>query len=167
MINNSKTSLAHGLVTNSIGGCLNPTSIRGPQIGLYKCLTAPSYSRFPLSPTAVAARTEALAALRAARTELRRIKKLWRLHYIHSNLQTILGVSSAKGLQHSGDSAYASIQTSSQLRFLRRLDSYQRFIEIETGRIRGTSNLLRRKLIRDGFADCNMIDDQMAHDLGL
>lgn len=167
MINKSKAGLASGSVRNSISICPNLQLKGGPQIVLNKCLNTPSYSSPLMSHTAIAARAEALADLRAARAELRRIKKFWRQHYVHSNLEIILGESSAKGFEHPRDSAYASIQTSSQLRFLRRLDSYQRFIEIETGRIKGICNLLRRKLIRDGFADSKMIDDQMAHDLDL
>ncbi|WP_296258859.1 MULTISPECIES: hypothetical protein [unclassified Pseudomonas] len=49
----------------------------------------------------------------------------------------------------------------------RKQPGYGQLLEAQSSRIKERSCRLRRRLIQDGFADSNMIDDQMAYDLGL
>jgi hypothetical protein len=170
----SKTTSVPGLFTSTtnattaLGVCTSPQLKDGALGKLYKCQSALFYQKPPMSPTTKAAGLKALADLRAARTELRRLKRCWRSHYELSELQTVLDLSSRTDQGISLNSDGGSTQIPRHLTHVfRRSEGYSAVPEVQSGHVKEVSGLLRRRLIEDGFADSKMIDDQMAHDLGL
>lgn len=166
MSHTPKTTLVPG--ATALGVCPNSQLMGGSFGKLYQCQNALSYLRPPLSPTTKAAGLNALADLRAARTELRRIKRYWRCHYELSELHAVLDLSSRTDRDPVLNSPYGSVRISKHLTHaFRRFEGYPAALKVECGLVKELSGLLRRRLIEDGFADSKMIDDQMAHDLGL
>jgi hypothetical protein len=164
-------SIAAPSVITTIGTCQNSWSAGMTLGGLTKCYNAPSYTPSLIPPAAVIARitwAAALTDLRAARTVLRRLKACWLERYDSSQLQRVFDQSSShwKGSYHNTTDGCWQI-SSSIMRSTGRRSSDLQLLEVEIGRVRDLSSTLRRRLIRDGFADSTMIDCQMACDLGL
>lgn len=164
-------SIAAPPVITIIGTCQNSWSAGMMFGGLTKCYNAPSYTLSLIPPAAVSARVTwaaALTDLRAARTVLLRLKACWLESYDSSRLQRVFDQSSShwKGSYHNTADGFWQI-SSSIMRPTGRKFSYLQLLEAEISRVRDLSSTLRRRLIRDGFADSTMIDCQMACDLGL
>lgn len=154
--------------TSKIGGCQAPQSVGSALDALSQCQNVPSSTHRPVSPSARAARAAALADLRAAKTTLRRLKTRCLEHYQVSELDTLLDVSGSDCQHVPLNSTWASMRMPTSLvHAFRKQPGYGQLFEAQSSRIKERSCRLRRRLIQDGFADSNMIDDQMAYDLGL
>lgn len=165
-----KTTLVPGFSNNAnaLGICPAPQFMGGSLGKLYTCLNALPFTSPAMSPITKAARAGALADLRAARTELRCLKRYWRSNYGFSELHAVLDLSSRANQDPVLNSPYGSMQIPKHLTHaFRRFEGYPAALKVECGLVKEISGLLRRRLIEDGFADSKMIDDQMAHDLGL
>lgn len=157
-----------GFVLASIGACTNESFSGEAHLALRDCMPAGLAGARPLSRAGRAVRAQTFADLRAARTALRHMRKLWIHHYGLGELKAVLD----QYQEGWGGSIQGAAYGSSHAIGGNGVRLYWpkvplEYLQIESGRIKGISSRLRRRLIRDGLTDSRMIDDQMAQDLGL
>lgn len=157
-----------GFVLASIGACSNELFSAEAHSALRECMSAGLAGARPLSRAGRSVRAQAFADLRAARTALRHLRKLWIHHYGLGELEAVLD----QYQEGWGDSIQGAAHGSSHTIGGNVVRLYGpkiplEYLQIESGRIKEVSSRLRRRLIRDGLTDSRMIDDQIAQDLGL